>query len=107
MEDKQQTMSEYFKVMNSILVNKLFFNNSQPSTDSVSKLLKFNNFILVDLNYDESILDKNNHVNPKTTLLFRKLITEGSRNDNIEPIVLDIKVNIFCISLKIHIYFWN
>ena len=61
--DKQQTMSEYFKVMNSILVNKLFFNNSQPSTDSVSKLLKFNNFILVDLNYDESILDKNNHSN--------------------------------------------
>ena len=98
--DKQQTMSEYFKVMNSILVNKLLFNNSQPSADSVSKLLKFNNFILVDLNYDESILDKNNHVNPKTTLLFRKLITEGSRNDNIEPIVLDIKVNIFCFKLN-------
>ena len=98
--DKQQSIGDYYKTINNLVINKLMFYSDKTnictkvsSNDkNESKLFKFNDFTFIDLNYDDSVLDKNNHLNPKATLLFRKIKNESQK-------VIEIKVNMFCFRL--------
>ena len=89
--DKQQTLGDYYKTINNLVINKLTFYSDKENNKHNSKIFKFNDFTFIDLNYDDSVLDKNNHLNPKTTLLFIKIKDDKK--------VIDIKVNMFCFRL--------
>jgi hypothetical protein len=105
--DKQQTLSNFYKVIDSIVFNKLqhwtqISSCSLPTSQARElnpELIQFNGFTFSDLNYDDNILDKNNHLNPKAILLFRKIIKTKNGEEEISK-VLEIKVNMVCFRLN-------